>query len=98
MPEPGLRRFHNGAFAAALRGQVPVVPVVIRGSRRMLPAAQVLPRPGRLEVIVQPALFPSALTDVASLLAAARTSILAALGEPDLQAPRSRAVQQITPD
>jgi 1-acyl-sn-glycerol-3-phosphate acyltransferase len=98
MPEPGLRRFHNGAFAAALRGQVPVVPVVIRGSRRMLPAAQVLPRPGRLEVIVQPALFPSALTDVASLLAAARTSILAALDEPDLQAPRSLAVQQITPD
>jgi 1-acyl-sn-glycerol-3-phosphate acyltransferase len=87
-PEPGLRRFHNGAFAAALRGQVPVVPVVIRGSRRMLPAAHILPRPGRLEVIILPALFPSASADVASLVAAARGSILAALDEPDLQAPR----------
>lgn len=87
-PEPGLRRFHNGAFAAAIRGQVPVVPVVIRGSRRMLPAAQVLPRSGRIEVIVRPALVPSATTDVASLLEAARRSILAELDEPDLQAPR----------
>ena len=59
-PEPGLRRFHNGAFAAAVRGQVPVVPVVIRGSRSMLPASRALPRPGRLEVIVKPALLPSA--------------------------------------
>ena len=87
-PEPGLRRFHNGAFAAAIRGQVPVVPVAIRGSRHMLPAAQVLPRPGRLEVIVKPALYPSATADVASLLQEARRSILAELDEPDLQAPR----------
>ena len=87
-PEPGLRRFHNGAFAAALRGQVPVVPVAIRGSRHMLPATQVLPRPGRLEVIVKPALYPSATADVASLLQEARRSILAELDEPDLQAPQ----------
>lgn len=86
--EPGLRRFHNGAFAAALRGQVPVVPVAIRGSRHMLSAAQVLPRPGRLEVIVMPALFPTATADVASLLQDARCCILAELDEPDLQAPR----------
>jgi 1-acyl-sn-glycerol-3-phosphate acyltransferase len=86
-PEPGLRRFHNGAFAAAIRGQVPVLPVVIRGSRHMLPAAQVLPRPGRLEVIVRPALFPSATADVAGLLKEARRSILQELDEPDLQAP-----------
>lgn len=85
-PEPGLRRFHNGAFAAALRGQVPVVPVVIRGSRRMLPASGALPRPGRLEVIVKPALLPSATGQVAGLLDQARRSILADLGEPDLTA------------
>jgi 1-acyl-sn-glycerol-3-phosphate acyltransferase len=87
-PERGLRRFHNGAFAAALRGQVPVVPVAIRGSRHMLPAAQILPRPGRLEVIVMPALVPSTTADVASLLQDARRSILAALDEPDLHPTR----------
>ncbi len=83
--EPGLRRFHSGAFAAALKGQVPVVPVVIRGSRSMLPASQLLPRPGRLEVIVRPALRPTASDSAASLLEQARASILAELNEPDLQ-------------
>ena len=82
--EPGLGRFHNGAFAAAIRGQVPVVPVVIRGSRQMLPATQRLPRPGQLEVIVRPALFPLPTSTAASLLNDARCSILAELDEPDL--------------
>jgi len=82
--EPGLRRFHNGAFAAAARGQVPVVPVVIRGSRSMLPASRAIPRPGRLEVIVRPALQPSAAATVTDLLDEARRSILTDLDEPDL--------------
>ena len=82
--EPGLGRFHNGAFAAAIRGQIPVVPVVIRGSRQMLPATQRLPRPGQLEVIVRPALFPSSTSNATSLLNDARLSILAELNEPDL--------------
>ena len=82
--EPGLRRFHNGAFAAALRGNVPVVPVVIRGSRRMLPAERVLPRPGRIEVIVKPPVTHDPGDPVRSLLAATRQSILADLWEPDL--------------
>ena len=86
--EPGLRRFHNGAFAAAVRGQIPVVPVVIRGSRRMLPAARLLPWPGRLEVIVKPPLPPVGKGEESELIDAARRSILADLNEPDLQAPR----------
>jgi 1-acyl-sn-glycerol-3-phosphate acyltransferase len=81
-PEPGLRRFHNGAFAAAARAQLAVVPVVIRGSRGMLPASRALPRRGRLEVIIKPPLDPG--TEPAALLAAARQSILADLDEPDL--------------
>jgi hypothetical protein len=44
-PSRGLRRFQGGAFAAAVRGRVPVVPVVIRGSRAMLAADMRLPRP-----------------------------------------------------
>ena len=82
--EPGLRRFHNGAFAAAVRGNLPVVPVVIRGSRDMLPAARRLPRPGRIEVIIKPALRPSGDNPVHSLREQARLSILEDLNEPDL--------------
>jgi 1-acyl-sn-glycerol-3-phosphate acyltransferase len=49
---PGLRDFRIGAFMAAVRKQVPVVPVVIRGSRRALPGNSLLPRPARLIVEV----------------------------------------------
>ena len=54
--EPGLGRFHSGAFAAAARTGVPVAPVAIRGTRRILAAGSILPRWGRIEVEVLPAL------------------------------------------
>lgn len=83
-PSPGLGRFHSGAFKAAVRGQVAVVPVVIRGSRWILPADRFVPRPGELEIIIRPALRPAAGTTPQALLEAARRSILSELGEPDL--------------
>ncbi len=86
-PEPGLGRFHSGAFTAAARGQLPVVPVVIRGSRWMMPAERILPRPGRLEIIIKPPLFPTGDAPTRALLEQARQSILADLGEPDLLTP-----------
>lgn len=84
-PEPGLRRFQSGAFAAAVRGDLPVVPVVIRGTRHMLAAGQLLPRPGRLEVIVKPAVRHNGEGDaVEALRVACRARILEDLAEPDL--------------
>lgn len=84
--EPGLRRFHPGAFVTATRSGLPVVPVVIRGSRAMLPAEEWLPRPGTIEVIVRPPLEAPPAEPVRGLLQAARQSILAELDEPDLGA------------
>jgi len=52
--DPGLARFHSGAFAAAARAGVPVAPVVVRGTRQVLGAGQFLPRWGRIEVEVLP--------------------------------------------
>jgi 1-acyl-sn-glycerol-3-phosphate acyltransferase len=49
-PEVGLGKFHTGAFAIAARAGCPVVPAVILGTRRNMPATRVLPRPGALEV------------------------------------------------
>lgn len=84
-PEPGLRRFHNGAFVAAARGQLPLVPIVIRGSRDMLPAERWLARPGRLEVIIKPPIEQDEPRKGArDLMRRCRESILADLGEPDL--------------
>lgn len=85
--EPGLGRFRNGAFAAAARAGLPIVPVVIRGTRKILPANEWLPRRGAIEVLITPAVEPA--SDGQSggairLLASARSRILEHLGEPDL--------------
>jgi 1-acyl-sn-glycerol-3-phosphate acyltransferase len=87
----GLLRFHIGAFAAAARAGLPVVPVVIRGTRHSLPAGSVWPNPGPIQIeilTVVPAirsLDASADGDVALRLRdAARAQILSALNEPDL--------------
>lgn len=83
--EPGLLRFHSGAFVAAVRGQLPVVPVVIRGTRRMLPANRWLPVPGRLAVTVKEPVHAHALDDPApQLMQLCRRSILEDLDEQDL--------------
>jgi 1-acyl-sn-glycerol-3-phosphate acyltransferase len=90
----GLLRFHIGAFAAAARGNLAVIPVAIRGTRACLPADRMLPHPGVIEVEVLPALpalpAQSDLTAAqqsarpAQLREAARAALLAALREPDL--------------
>jgi 1-acyl-sn-glycerol-3-phosphate acyltransferase len=84
---PGLLKFHTGAFATAIRAGCPLVPAVLRGTRRALPPSGALPRPGTLQMELLPPL-PAA--RVAAEHAApelrdrARAAILAALGEPDL--------------
>jgi 1-acyl-sn-glycerol-3-phosphate acyltransferase len=85
--QPGLLRFHSGAFVAAARSGYPIVPVVIRGTRRAMPSHRWWPHPGVIEVEVLPAITPTAATPEAAVLelkARARALILARLGEPDL--------------
>lgn len=84
---PGLKRFHTGAFAAAARGGVPVVPTVIHGTRRALPSGAIITRPGRITVeILEPLGVTSAAPTPDHLRDEARRRILARLGEPDLAA------------
>ncbi len=88
-PEPGLSRFHSGAFATAARAQVPIVPAVIRGTRRVLPCDRLLPRRHLIEVEVLHPIDLDAATEAKSAEAIrdrARDQILAHLGEPDLTA------------
>lgn len=54
-PEYGLRPFRLGAFLTATRSGLPVVPIAISGTRRMLPSGAWLPKPSRLEVKILPA-------------------------------------------
>lgn len=83
-PEPGLGRFHNGAFAAARRGNLPVVPIIIRGSRQMLPANRSIPVRARIEVIIKPVIDPQRDTSPSDLMNRCRQCILEDLNEPDI--------------
>jgi 1-acyl-sn-glycerol-3-phosphate acyltransferase len=91
--EVGLRRFHIGAFAAAARAQLPVVPIAIRGTRACLPPDHMLPRPGSVDVAVLNMITVPPAGDSAEeferaprMRDAARAALLAALHIPDLAA------------
>jgi 1-acyl-sn-glycerol-3-phosphate acyltransferase len=55
---PGLRPFFMGAFLAAARSALPVVPVAIQGSRAVLRDGGWFPRRGALTVTISPPLAP----------------------------------------
>lgn len=89
-PEVGLGKFHTGAFAIAARAACPVVPAVILGTRRNMPATRMLPRPGSIEVRYGKAIAPPVVVPgedaVLKLRDLSRAAILSELGEPDLAA------------
>jgi 1-acyl-sn-glycerol-3-phosphate acyltransferase len=86
-PQPGLLKFHEGAFITAARAGCPVVPAVVRGTRLAFAPAQLLPRAVPVEVELLPAVTASATEPVAAsveLRERARSAILDRLDEPDL--------------
>jgi len=84
---PGVGRFRQGAFLAAIKGEMPVVPVAISGTRQMLPSGRLLPKRAGLTVHVLPMIEPGddEFASSRQLAEAARQRILAVLDEPDLQ-------------
>jgi len=82
---PGLKPFQLGAFSAAARAKLPVIPVVIHGARQKLPAGSFLAAPGPLRVrICEPVVGCREELSARLLLAATRRAMLAHLDEPDL--------------
>jgi 1-acyl-sn-glycerol-3-phosphate acyltransferase len=82
----GVRPFHLGAFLAAAQAGRPVVPIAIRGTRRILPPGHPFLRHGRTTVTVTQPLHPagSGWPAVVELHRTARAALLAQCGEPDL--------------
>ena len=85
--EPGVARFHGGAFALAARTGAPVAPVAIRGTRAVLGDGRAWPRWGRIEVeVLEPLPARAGRGDAATELRdAARARIAAGTGEPLLK-------------
>jgi 1-acyl-sn-glycerol-3-phosphate acyltransferase len=87
--QPGLLKFHTGAFVTAARAGCPVVPAVVRGTRQALPPRGRLPQRARIEVEFLPPLqmvADSGENATIELRNLARQAILTELGEPDLSA------------
>ena len=84
---PGLLPFRLGAFVAAAEADMPVVPVVLRGTRSALRGDDGFPRHGPLGVLFGPALRPTREGDrwgeALHLSAAVRAFFLAHVDEPD---------------
>ncbi len=79
----GLKRFHVGAFVAAGRGGLPLVPAVIHGARRSMPNGAFAPHPGVIHVQILPAIEAGARSPE-RLRDDARVAMLGHIGEPDL--------------
>jgi len=83
--EVGLKRFHVGAFVAAARGGMPVVPSVIHGARRVLPPRSLVPRPGRIVVdVLSPLHMADCGGSAEGMRDVARARMVALLDDPDL--------------
>ncbi len=55
----GVRPFRLGAFRSAADAACPVIPLALRGTRRMLRDGQIMPRRGRVSLWVGPPLIPA---------------------------------------
>ena len=89
LPQPGLRRFHSGAFVAAAANGAPLVVTGLRGARQALrPRAWLLRRmPLTLEVGTVLQTSPS---DIAMTMRSARANMLRLAAEPDALDERQR--------
>ena len=82
----GLRPFRLGAFMAAARAGAPIVPLALRGTRRVLRGDPRLPRPGAISLWVGDPIEPhgAELNALVSLRARVADAIAAECGEPRL--------------
>ena len=90
-PDGQLQEFKPGAFKIALRAGVPIVPVTIRGTFKLLPKTTLAPRPGRVEVIIGEPIATGEYNEkrLPELIARVRAAIQANLDQP--QSERSPA-------
>jgi 1-acyl-sn-glycerol-3-phosphate acyltransferase len=84
-PEPGIMRFKDGAFLIAARTAAPVVPVGIRGTRRLYGGGRQLLRWSVVHVEFGAATMPAGSEREAALALrdTARAAVVALSGEPD---------------
>jgi 1-acyl-sn-glycerol-3-phosphate acyltransferase len=80
-PDGRLQAFKSGAFKIAVKAGVPIVPVSIRGTFKLLPKTTLAPRPGRVDVVVGTPIDTSKYNErnLSELIAETRRAIQAGL-------------------
>ncbi|HEY0543773.1 MAG TPA: lysophospholipid acyltransferase family protein [Pyrinomonadaceae bacterium] len=58
-----LHRFKKGGFKLAIQAQVPIIPVTILGTRRILPPDSIIFHPGTIDMYVDPPIPTDGLTE-----------------------------------
>ena len=88
---PGLLPFHLGAFTIAAQNNLPVVPLILKGTRTLLPDGAWKPRRTPVEVIIASPIYSRGADWMAArnLSTRARDSILQHSDESDLEPPPS---------
>lgn len=76
-PDGKLKDFKTGAFKIAVRAEVPIVPVSIRGTFKLLPKTTLAPRPGRVDVVIGSPILTSSYSEknLSELIEKTRTEI-----------------------
>jgi 1-acyl-sn-glycerol-3-phosphate acyltransferase len=89
--KPGLLDFRMGAFVSAAESGLPVIPMVMRGTRAILRDGQWLPARSAVEVEILQAIYPDGKDFEAALRLRdrARQQILSRCNEPDLSRERT---------
>lgn len=84
---PGLQPFRLGAFRVAADAGVPVLPVTIVGTEKILRGDRRVPRPGVIEVFLGDPIEPqeAGWAGAVNLRTRARAAVLKHFREPDLE-------------
>ena len=80
-PDGRLLPFKKGGFVMARQLGLPILPVTLSGSLRVLPRSCLFPRPGTIRVRIHPPVDPASWPDDAALVAAVRETIASGLDE-----------------
>jgi 1-acyl-sn-glycerol-3-phosphate acyltransferase len=71
--------FKKGSFYLAMDTGVPIVPVTILGTEKLLPRGEALAHPGEVTIVFHPPIDPKEFTDRDALVEAVKASVASAL-------------------
>jgi 1-acyl-sn-glycerol-3-phosphate acyltransferase len=78
-PDGRIHEFKKGGFVTAVRRKIPILPVTVNGSRRILPKGSLIVKPGKIRIVIGDPIDPSGYTTetVQTLIDKARQVVMA---------------------